>query len=104
VPSSDPLALVDAALLSEEEARYVGAARAANTLRGYRSDWKEWCLWCISKQVEPLNSGPTTLSHYLTFLAGHGAAVGTMSSVNGHENPRAGGHENCALTAIETAR
>lgn len=41
IPTSDPLALVDAALLSEDEARYVGAARATNTLRGYRSDWKE---------------------------------------------------------------
>jgi hypothetical protein len=44
-PSSDPLALLDDVPVSEEEARYIGAARAANTLRGYRSDWKEWCSW-----------------------------------------------------------
>ncbi len=79
VPTSDPLALVDAALLNEEEAHYVSAARASNTLRGYRSDWKEWCAWCTSTHVDPLASGPAALSRYLTFLAGHGAAVGTMS-------------------------
>ncbi len=78
-PSRDPLALVDGVPLSDDEARYVGAARAANTLRGYRSDWKEWCSWCASQGAEPLGAGSAPLSRYLTFLAGHGAAVGTMS-------------------------
>jgi site-specific recombinase XerD len=78
-PSSDPLALLDDVPVSEEEARYIGAARAANTLRGYRSDWKEWCSWCASQGADPLGGGPAPLSRYLTFLAGHGAAVGTMS-------------------------
>jgi hypothetical protein len=78
-PSSDPLALVDGVPLSDDEAHYVGAARAANTLRGYCSDWKEWCSWCASEGAEPLGGGPATLSRYLTFLTGHGAAVGTMS-------------------------
>lgn len=79
VPSSDPLALVDGVPLSDDEAHYVGAARAANTLRGYRSDWKEWCSWCASEGTAPLDSGAAPLSRYLTFLASHGAAVGTMS-------------------------
>lgn len=39
---SDALALVDVERLSADEALYARAARAANTVRGYRSDWREW--------------------------------------------------------------
>jgi hypothetical protein len=38
IPASDPLDLVDDVPLTGDEAAYVTAARAANTLRGYRSD------------------------------------------------------------------
>jgi hypothetical protein len=27
----------------DDERAYVATARAANTLKGYRSDWAEWC-------------------------------------------------------------
>ncbi len=33
--------------LSEDEAAYVEAARAPNTLRGYRSDWAAFSTWCL---------------------------------------------------------
>jgi hypothetical protein len=36
---TDPLQLAADLPLSEDEAGYVAAARAPNTLRGYRSDW-----------------------------------------------------------------
>jgi hypothetical protein len=45
-PVSDPLELAADAPLTDEEAGYVEAARAANTLRGYRSDWAEFTGWC----------------------------------------------------------
>ena len=51
--SSDQLQVVDVAALSSEEAAYVRAARAANTLRGYRSDWAEWCAWSKSHDSYP---------------------------------------------------
>ena len=37
--SSDQLEVVEVGALNEAEAGYARAARAANTLRGYRSDW-----------------------------------------------------------------
>lgn len=77
--SSDPLQVVDEELLSDDEAGYVRAARAANTLRGYRSDWADWCAWCTTDGLTPLPAAPGGISRYLTFLAGHGAKVGTMS-------------------------
>lgn len=65
--------------LSDEEARYVQAARSANTLRGYRSDWTEFSSWCAEHGHEPLPAAAAAISAYLTTLAGHGAKVGTMS-------------------------
>jgi len=76
---SDPLALLDDVPLSDGEAGYVAAARAANTLRGYRSDWSEWCAWCAGEGADPLGGDPVAVSQYLVFLAGHEAKVGTMA-------------------------
>jgi hypothetical protein len=42
VASPDPIALLDDVPLTENEAGYFKAARAENTLRGYRSDWSEF--------------------------------------------------------------
>jgi site-specific recombinase XerD len=75
----DPLALLDDVPLSEEEAGYVAAARAANTLRGYRSDWREFTTWCTTHQNEPMPAAAATITRYLSDLARHGAKVGTMS-------------------------
>jgi hypothetical protein len=44
--SSDPLELAAELPLTADEAAYVEAARAPNTLRGYRSDWREFTAWC----------------------------------------------------------
>ena len=79
LPVPDPMAIADHDQLSLEERRYIGAARAANTVRGYRSDWTEFTTWCTQQSVDPLPAAPHTVSGYLTLLAGHGAKVGTMS-------------------------
>ncbi|CAA9420258.1 MAG: hypothetical protein AVDCRST_MAG66-2598 [uncultured Pseudonocardia sp.] len=77
--SRDPLDVAAAVPLSADEAAYVEAARAPNTLRGYRSDWSEFDRWCERAGVEPLPATASTISGYLTELARAGAKVGTMS-------------------------
>ncbi len=76
---SDPLALLDGEPLSEAEADYVAAARSANTLRGYGSDWAEWRTWCAEEGRVPLPARPEDVSAYVSFLASHGAKVGTIA-------------------------
>jgi hypothetical protein len=56
----------------------VAAARAANTLKGYRSDWAEWCSWC-TREASTRWPARRRRSPYLVFLAGAGAKVGTMA-------------------------
>ena len=48
---------------------YVQQARAANTLRGYRADWKHFMDWCTHHQLTPLPAAPETIALYLTMLA-----------------------------------
>ncbi len=75
----DALDLAAGLPLSEDEAAYVAAARAPNTLRGYRSDWAEFTSWCATEHLTPLPADAATISGYLTTLARAGAKVGTMS-------------------------
>jgi site-specific recombinase XerD len=79
--STDPVALLDDVPLTEDEAGYVEAARAANTLRGYRSDWSEFTTWCHHNRVGDgtLPAGAATISSYLSELARAGAKIGTLS-------------------------
>jgi site-specific recombinase XerD len=76
---NDPLDLIDGLPLSGDEATYVAAARAANTLRGYRSDWAEFTTWCARVGAVPLPAAPATITSYLSELARAGAKVGTLS-------------------------
>lgn len=73
------LALLDDVPLTELEAGYVQAARAVNTMRGYRSDWREFTAWCAAERRAPMPAAADTITRYLTSLADYGARVGTMS-------------------------
>lgn len=82
VPSPATTSALDLAAelpLSADEAAYVEAARARNTLRGYRSDWAEFTTWCDQAGRSALPAAADTITGYLTELARHGAKVGTMS-------------------------
>jgi len=78
---TDAVRLLEDVPLADVEAGYVDAARAANTMRGYRSDWREFTAWCAGRGVQPLPAAPATVTvtGYLTDLAHAGAKVGTMS-------------------------
>lgn len=82
-PAVDPIALLARVPVLEEldaqEQEYVAAARARNTLSGYASDWREFTTWCQEHEQVALPAAPAAISRYLTYLADHGAKVGTMS-------------------------
>ena len=45
---------------------YIGAAKAENTNRAYRSDWADFTAWCDSHGVESLPAAPETVALYIT--------------------------------------
>lgn len=61
------------------ETRYAIAARAPNTLRGYRSDWREFTAWCRQHGEEAVPASPSSVSGYVAELAQAGAKMGTIS-------------------------
>ena len=48
--------------LSEQVREYVRASKAENTLRGYQSDWRDFCAWCESRGLYPLPATPETVA------------------------------------------
>jgi site-specific recombinase XerD len=78
-PPTHPVAVTAGQSLTPEEARYVEAARAANTVRGYRADWTDFTTWCAAAGHEPLPADHAAITGYLTGLAGRGLKVGTLS-------------------------
>jgi site-specific recombinase XerD len=65
--SNPMLVLADVA----EQARdYVAAAKAPNTLRAYRADWRDFAAWCERHALAALPAAPETVALYLAALAG----------------------------------
>jgi integrase len=63
---------------SLEQAReFIRASKAANTLRGYRSDWRDFVGWCEGHAVCPLPASPEVVAAYIAECAGH-LKVGTI--------------------------
>ena len=38
----------------EQVREYIRASKAENTLRGYQSDWRDFCSWCEGHGLCPL--------------------------------------------------
>jgi site-specific recombinase XerD len=56
---------------SLEQAReFARHSKAANTLRGYRSDWREFCQWCEGHGLSPIPALPDTVAAYIAECAG----------------------------------
>ena len=47
-----------------------GHRKAENTLRGYQSDWRDFCAWCEAHGVCPLPASPETVAAYIAECAG----------------------------------
>ena len=63
---------------SLEQAReFIRASKAANTLRGYRSDWRDFVGWCEGHAVCPLPASPEVVASYIAECAGR-LKVGTI--------------------------
>src|ERR1041384_6482420 len=50
---------------------FIRASKAANTLRGYQSDWRDFCGGCESRGVQPLPAAPETVAAYIAECTTH---------------------------------
>src|SRR6184192_2130076 len=44
---------------------YIRASKAENTLRGYESDWRDFCGWCEGRGLCRLPAPPETVAAYI---------------------------------------
>jgi len=55
--------------LAQQARGFIEAAKAANSRRAYRSDWRHFESWCRSHGLACLPAAPETVALYLTDLA-----------------------------------
>ena len=55
--------------VAEEARDYAARAKAANTLKAYRTDWADFTAWCGLHRLDPLPASPETIALYLSDLA-----------------------------------
>ena len=61
--------ITDLKALQDETLINLRSSKAANTIRAYRSDFKDFALFCIKNGLKSLPSEPKIVSLYLTYLA-----------------------------------
>lgn len=49
----------------EQAKEFARRSKAESTLRGYRSDWREFCQWCDSHKVRALPAAPDAVAAYI---------------------------------------
>ncbi|MFN3649728.1 MAG: site-specific integrase [Armatimonadota bacterium] len=54
------------ASLAGQARDYIGQAKAENTLRAYRADWRDFTAWCERAELSALPAAPQTVALYLT--------------------------------------
>jgi site-specific recombinase XerD len=58
---------------------YRARSKATNTVRAYRSDWRQFEDWCWARSLEPLPASPEALATWLASLAQAGRADSTIA-------------------------
>lgn len=59
--------------------RYSANTRAANTVRAYAADWRDFSGWCDTHQLVALPAHPLTVALYLDALVEAGRSISTLS-------------------------
>jgi site-specific recombinase XerD len=88
-------------LPSEQVREYIRASKAENTLRGYQSDWREFCAWCEGHGLSPLPATPEAVASYIAECAGRLKVGNIQRRLNAiTEAHRAVGQDSPTHTAI----
>ena len=70
--------VTDIKILQEETLKNLKNSKAYNTVRAYKSDFKDFGLFCIKNGFNNLPSEPKIISLYLTYLSSNEAKISTI--------------------------
>jgi len=68
----------DLKILQDDTINNLKSSKSANTLRAYKSDFKDFSIFCINHGLQSLPSNPNTVSIYLTSLSKSEAKMSTL--------------------------
>ena len=68
----------DLKILQDETISNLRSSKANNTLRAYKSDFKDFSLFCIKHNLQSMPSNPHTVSVYLTSLSKLDVKISTL--------------------------
>jgi len=70
--------IIDLKALHEETLNNLKSSKALNTIRAYKSDFKDFGAFCAKHNFKTLPTDPKIVSLYLTYLSGRGAKMSTL--------------------------
>ena len=70
--------ITDIKALHDETLINLKSSKAANTIKAYKSDFKDFTLFCVKNGLKPLPSEPKIVSLYLTYLTSKKAKMSTL--------------------------
>jgi site-specific recombinase XerD len=82
--------------VAQRASEFASQSKAKNTIRGYTSDWSQFCRWCSGNALSCLPATPETVALYVTDLAAqhkpatlnrHLAAISQTHQIAGFETP-----------------
>jgi site-specific recombinase XerD len=100
-PATLPARSSALAALSAQARSFAAAAKAANTVRAYQSDWNDFRQWCDAHELPTLPAEPETVALYLTdraatlktsSLARRLTTISRAHQAAGHSSPAAMRH------------
>ena len=68
----------DLKILQDETINNLQSSKSVNTLRAYKSDFKDFSLFCLKHGLLSIPSNPNTVSIYLTNLSKSGSKISTL--------------------------
>ena len=68
----------DLKILQDETINNLKSSKSVNTLRAYKSDFKDFSLFCLNHGLESIPSNPNTVSIYLTNLSKSDKKISTL--------------------------
>jgi len=96
---------------SMEQAReFARHSKAESTLRGYQSDWRDFCSWCDSQSLCPLPASPESVASYIAECASRlktGSIQRRLNAISeahkamGQESPTSAGTVRNTLKGIQ---
>jgi site-specific recombinase XerD len=70
--------ITDIKALQNQTLNNLKSSKANNTIRAYRSDFKDFSVFCAKNSLKPYPTDPKIVALYITYLSSKGAKISTL--------------------------